>query len=383
MRYDKFFPLFFSEKIGTRLYFLPKLSTILPMTENLYDILGVSKSASKEEIKKAYRAAAKKHHPDKGGDAETFKKIREAYSVLSDEDKRAQYDQFGSAEGPRGGMNGFSGFGGGGGFSASGAGFDFDNVEDIFSSFFGGGTQFRSARKTSNRGGDLEVEVELDFGEALRGTEKTFTSKHLVSCEKCDGKGGKDAKKCSVCQGTGQVSQKMSTPFGMVQQRTVCSECGGSGSTFAEKCAVCQGEGRVEKSRKITVKIPEGVQSGETLRVRGEGEAGRREGAAGDLFVHIRVKPSKQFERRGLDLISELSLSLKDALLGGKFPVETFWGKGEITVPELTRDGTRLRLIGKGVRRGGQKGDHFVIVRYDFPKKLSAKEKELLKKLEI
>ncbi|MBT3349312.1 DnaJ domain-containing protein [bacterium] len=352
------------------------------MSEDFYKVLGVEKKASKSDIKKAFRSAAQKHHPDKGGDGEKFKKIQQAYKTLSDDEKRAQYDQFGAA-GPQfsgGNPGGFSGFGNGG---AAGVKFDFGGMEDIFSSFFGGGGGFgeNSRAQNSDRGNDLEVELELDFDDAVRGIEKTFSSKHFISCESCGGRGGENPKTCDACGGRGHVFQKMSTPFGTVQQRVACAECGGSGISFAKKCKTCGGEGRVEKSKKISVKIPAGVQSGETVRVRGAGEAGRRNSESGDLFVHVRVRESRKFERRGVDLISVLKISFADAILGGKFPVETFWGKVDLKIPELTRDGTILRISKKGVRRGSATGDHLVRIEYEFPKKLSAHDRELLEKL--
>ncbi len=343
------------------------------MTQNPYDVLGVKKSASQADIKKAFRAAAKKHHPDKGGDAEEFKKINDAYEVLGDEKKRGQYDRFGSTGSP--GAGGFSG-GFNGGFDTSN--FDFGGgMEDVFSSFFGGGASSRG-RQTNTRGSDLEVEVILDFDDAMKGVTKKFSSTQFISCTACEGQGGSGQKTCSTCSGRGRVSQQTRTPFGVIQQQGVCSDCEGTGKTFDSKCSECGGEGRVRKSKKITIKVPEGVQTGETLRVRGEGEAGRRGGVSGDLFVHIQVRSSRKFERHGMDIVSELKLSPWEALLGGKFKVDTFWGKVEFEVLECTKDRTLMKIRGKGVKRGGRQGDHLVRIVYDMPKKLSKKEKEVL-----
>ncbi|MCF7906295.1 molecular chaperone DnaJ [Candidatus Gracilibacteria bacterium] len=343
------------------------------MADDFYKVLGVSKEASKADIKKAYRKLAQEHHPDKGGEEQKFKKINEAYETLSDDQKRSQYDQFGSAgtNGGSGGGSGFSGFSGG--FSAS----DFGGMEDIFSSFFGGGRS--KTKSAASRGSDLEVDIEIGFDEALRGTTKSFTSRAFESCEKCDGKGGTGHKKCASCQGTGAVSQRFQTPFGTVSQQISCPECQGEGSQFEKVCSSCHGEGRKEGKGKIEIKIPEGVEDGMTLRFSGKGESGRRGGPKGDLYVHVRVSPSKKFQRKGLDIISDLSISVFDAITGGKFEVQTFWKRMTLTVPENTRDGQLLRIRGEGVKSGGRTGDHLVRIQYEMPKKVSATLKELLK----
>ncbi len=344
------------------------------MSKDYYEVLGLSKGASKDEIKKAYRDQAKKHHPDRGGDEKEFKKIQEAYEVLSDDQKRSQYDQFGSA-GPQ--FSGANGFGGGfSGFSQA----DFGGFEDIFSSFFGGGMagQARGRSQSKQRGSDLEVEVELDFDESMRGVQKTFSTKLYVECEACEGKGGKGEKNCGTCAGKGSVSQRFQTPFGAVAQQTVCPTCHGIGKEFETPCAKCGSEGRVEKKEKIEVDIPAGIVHGETLQLAGKGEVGRRGGSRGDLFVHVSVRPSAKFERRGVDLISQLEISVFDAIVGGAFEVETFWGKVDLKVPENTCDRQFLRIRGKGVKRGNQVGDHMVKIVYRMPKKVSKKLRELL-----
>ena len=348
------------------------------MNKDYYEILGVDKSASKAEIKKAYRNLAKKHHPDKGGDAEKFKEINNAYEVLSDDEKRAQYDQFGAA-GP--GMGGFSGSDFGGGFQ--GGSVNFDGFEDIFSSFFGGvgGTGHTTSRRRNTRGADLEVEIKIPFEEALKGTVKSFKSSHFRKCAKCDGIGGKGEKTCEKCHGSGRVSQQMRTPFGVIHQQTTCPDCDGTGKIFAEKCSACRGEGRVKEANTIKVEIPAGVSDGETLRVRGQGEAGIRGGQAGDLFVHVRVPDSAKFARQGLDLYSILEVPVFKALLGGEFIVETFWGKVELKIPELTRDGEKFKIRGKGVKRGSKQGDHIVQIKYKMPRKLTSSMREKLAEL--
>ena len=350
------------------------------MSENYYEVLGVKKGASAAEIKKAFREKAKTHHPDKGGDEKAFKKINEAYEVLGDEKKRQNYDQFGSAAGANFGGGGFGG-GQNSGFSQNFSSADFGNFEDIFSSFFGGSSRGRG-RSQKSAGADLEVEIELSFDDAIRGVEKTFRSENLETCDECDGAGGTGVKKCETCGGTGQVGQKFQTPFGVVQQSSACGKCGGSGETLENECRKCSGEGRRKKRSEIKVQIPAGVENEQTLRVPGKGEAGRRGGRAGDLFVNISVASSDKFTRRGLDLISVLPISPFAAMLGGKFEVETFWGVVELEVPECTSDGQRFRVAGKGVVRGGQKGDHLVQIQYQMPKKISGKMREFLEKAE-
>ena len=340
------------------------------MNKDYYEVLGVSKDASKADIKKAYRKLAQQHHPDKkGGDEAKFKEINAAYEVLSDDKKRAQYDQFGAAGSQFGGggfhTSGFEGFSGG----------DFGGFEDIFQSFFGGmgGQMGGMARgKSSNKGADLEVEVHLTFEEAMRGTETSFTTSHAQVCDACHGKGGEGQKTCPDCQGKGSQTKTFRTPFGTVNQQVGCARCGGTGKVFESECTTCHGEGRISKKHTISVTIPAGMDHGETLKVSGEGEAGRRGGAAGDLYVHIGVKPSSKFERRGYDIYSTLEVSVFDALLGGTFPVETFWGKGDLKIPENTRDGALLRIRRKGVQRDGRQGDHVVRIQHTFPKKISS-----------
>jgi molecular chaperone DnaJ len=343
------------------------------MAEDFYKVLGVDKKATKADIKKAYRKKAQEHHPDKGGKETEFKKVNEAYETLSDDNKRSQYDQFGSAGSQFGGAGGFSGFGNGG-FSSA----DFGGMEDVFSSFFGGGG--RSGKK-STRGGDLEVELDITFAESVEGAKKVFHSSHFQSCDNCSAKGGEGKKKCDQCNGTGRVTQRMQTPFGAIAQQTACPTCGGEGQSFDKICSHCHGEGRVEKKTKIEIVIPSGVENGTTLRMTGKGEAGRKGGTAGDLYVHIRVGESSKFERHGLDLYSSLKISVFDALLGGKFKVETFWGKVELKVPENTKDMQLLRIKGKGIQSNGKVGDHIVRIEYEMPKKITSKMREALEQL--
>lgn len=343
-------------------------------SEDFYDILGVSKNATKAEIKKAFRAKAKKHHPDKGGDETVFKKINEAYKTLSDDQKRAQYDQFGAAGasfgGGAGGFNGFSGFSGFGGSQA-----EFGGFEDVFSSFFSGGQSTQSQR---SRGSDLEVEVDLKFEESMRGAIKIFSSRNYEPCSACEGKGGSGQKSCDMCHGKGVFVEKMQTPFGIIQNKKTCGKCHGTGKVFENICKKCKGEGRLEKKGTIEVNIPAGVENGTTLRVKGKGDAGKNGAPRGDLFVHVRVQESPIFHRRNFDLISLLEIPVLEALTGTKHPVETFWGKVTLTIPENTREGQMLRIVGKGVKSSGRIGDHLVKIRYKMPKKMSDKLREKL-----
>lgn len=336
---------------------------------NPYQTLGVDKNASQAEIKKAYRSQAKKHHPDKGGDEAEFKKINEAYEILGNEQKRAQYDQFGSTGGP-GGMGG--GFGDMGGFAQGNMG----GFEDIFSSFFGGGMGGQTSGRAKNQstpGSDLEMEVQLSFAESITGISKDLHLRRYEPCDKCDSQGGQGRKKCPACNGTGQTTQRFQTPFGVVQQQVACEACGGQGFTFETTCSTCQGEGRVEQKAKVTVKIPAGIEHGTTLRLRAQGDMGRRGGGRGDLYVRIRVEQDRRFTRRGLDLITSVEIPILDAIVGVEIQVETFWETQTLVVPEKTPDHTELRIPGHGIRRDGQAGDHIVQIRHVMPRKISSK----------
>ncbi len=350
------------------------------MSKDYYNILGIDKSASKADIKKAFRAKAKEHHPDKGGDEAKFKEINEAYEVLSDDQKKTQYDQFGSVGG--------QGFGGGGfdfsGFQGQSGNFDFGGgnfggFEDIFSSFFGGQAQSNTQQKSSyQRGSDLEVEIELTFEEALKGTTKSIPARRYIRCEKCDAKGGSGQKKCETCNGSGRMTKQFQTPFGTVQQQTTCGTCHGSGKVFEKICNKCHGEGRYEHKEKIEINVPAGLDNNTTLKMRGDGDAGKNGGSNGDLYVHLKVKPSKVFQRQKLDLITELEIPIFEAISGTTKTISTFWDKVDLEIPEKTAHGTRLTIEGQGVKRDGQVGDHIVIIKHLMPKKISKKLQSLL-----
>ncbi|MCB9809799.1 DnaJ domain-containing protein [Candidatus Peribacteria bacterium] len=356
------------------------------MAQDYYKTLGVSKTATEAEIKKAYRALAKEHHPDKGGDETQFKAINEAYEVLSDSKKRQQYDQFGAAGGRAGG--GFGGFGGGGG------GYQQMNYEDfqsafggmggIFDQFFGGGMgggMGSQTRTPQQRGNDLEAEVVLGFDEMMEGAEKSITARSYVSCTTCDAKGGTEPETCKTCQGRGVVTQRVQSILGTIQQQALCPDCQGEGKTFRHPCPQCHGEGRYEEKHSVSVHIPAGVEDRATLKIRGKGDAGRRGGPAGDLYLHIRVVSDPRFTRVGSDLHSTLAVPVFDALLGKKMDVSTYWGTVELTLKECTPDGKKLRIKGKGVKNGSHQGDHILTVAYTYPEKLSKAQRKALEPL--
>jgi molecular chaperone DnaJ len=349
------------------------------MAKDFYATLGVPKTASQDEIKQAYRKLSKELHPDKHkGEkaAETrFKEVNEAYEALSDPEKRKRYDQFGE-----GGVNGNAGFGGGSGFG----GFDFNSANmggfgDLFESFFGG------SRPQGNRdkGSDHEVQMEMTLKDVLNGVKVPITFDRLVLCTICTGNGaepGTKTKTCETCGGTGQVTRLMNSLFGRIQQRTVCETCKGSGTIPEKPCHKCKGEGRVHERSTVTVDIPAGIEDGQTLRVRGQGDAGRRNAEAGDLFVHIRVPADRHFIRNGSDIHSTLALELLTVLLGGEVDVETLHGDVKLAIAEGTQPGAVLRIKGKGLPEVGRSkhGDHYVTVKVEIPKRLSRKERSLL-----
>lgn len=344
-----------------------------------YEVLGVEKTASQAEIKKAYRKLSKQYHPDinkePGADVK-FKEIAEAYEVLSDEQKRAQYDQFGHAGAQQG-------FGGGGGFGGFGGG-GFDGFEDIFSSFFGGGGSRRRDPNAPRKGADIEHSIIISFEEAVFGAEKEIELVRDETCDSCHGTGAKPGTTkdtCSTCRGTGQVSETVNTPFGQMANRRTCPTCHGTGSIIKEKCDTCHGAGKMKKHTKITVTIPEGIDHGQTMRVSGKGEAGVNGGPYGDLYVTVRVRQSDKFERDGDDIYYELPITFAQAALGDEIEVPTVHGKVKMKIAAGTQSGDRFRLRGKGVKnvQGYGQGDQHVIIKVVTPKKLNAKQKELLR----
>lgn len=351
-----------------------------------YDVLGLKKGASVEDVKAAYKKLAKKYHPDlnrEEGAEEKFKEILEAYQVLSDPQKKANYDQFGHAAEGFQGFQGFRGFGG--------RGFDFD-FGDIFSGFGGGefgfGEIFRQAfgggRKAGpSRGANLRRDISLSFEEAVFGTEKTVEITRMEECSECKGKGGHGEEECSQCQGSGVVRQTRRTAFGMFSTQSTCPKCRGEGKTFKKECKKCGGRGRVKATRKIKVKVPAGISSGNHLRLHGQGSAGLRGGPAGDLFVVVFVEPNEVFKRDGADLFAEIPVSFAEAALGTSLDVPTLKGKATIKLPAGTQTGTIFRLKGKGVKRLNESGfgDEYVKVIVQTPEKLGKREKKLFEEL--
>jgi molecular chaperone DnaJ len=349
-----------------------------------YEVLGVGKNASDEELKKAYRRLARQFHPDVNKEnpkeSETkFKEANEAYSVLSDPQKRAAYDQFGhAASDPNFGAGGF------------GTGdFGFEGFGDIFDMFFGGGGGRSSRQKNGpQRGNDLRYDMEITFEEAAFGKETVVEIPRTEICPNCKGnaaKPGTPIKTCPSCNGAGQVQVTQNTAFGRFVNVRTCEKCRGAGKTIETPCPECNGTGRVHKNRKIDIKIPAGVENGSRLRVTGEGEAGARGGSNGDLYIYISVKSHSKFERQGNDVISELKLSITQATLGTAVFVETLDGKVELKIPEGTQHGTSFRLRGHGIPylRGHGRGDHHIRVKIIMPVRLSNEQRELLKKLAI
>ncbi len=340
-----------------------------------YDVLGVSKEAPKEEIKKAYRKLARKYHPDvnKEADAsEKFKEAKEAYEVLSNEQKRAQYDQFGHAD-PQG--QGFGGFGGGAQ--------DFGGFGDIFDMFFGGGGRRRDPN-APQQGADLQYTMVLDFKEAIFGKETDITIPKEENCDTCNGSGAKPGTKtktCSHCNGSGQLNMEQNTPFGRVVNKRVCNYCSGTGKIIPEKCNTCGGNGKVKKHKKIHITIPAGIDEGQQIRVTGKGEAGVNGGPPGDLYVVVQVRRDEFFEREGDHIFCELPLTFAQAALGDEVEVPTVHGNVMLKIPAGTQTGKTFRMKGKGAPnvRGYGQGDQHIKVKIVTPTKLTEKQKELLR----
>lgn len=360
------------------------------MAKDYYGALGVSKTASKDEIKKAFRTLAHKYHPDKkDGNAEKFKEVNEAYSVLSDEQKRAQYDQFGSA-GP--GFNpGAGGFGGGGfnpndfgfdfsGFNGAGGGVEFD-LGDIFGDIFGGGQR---GTPRQQRGSDLRVDLDITFEESIFGTEKNIYLSKTGQCNHCKGSGGEPGTTehtCSTCSGKGKITESRRSMFGNFASTKTCPTCHGKGKTPKDKCKQCKGAGIEYRQEEVNVRIPAGIENGESLELSGKGEA-IAGGPSGNLYVYITVRPHSHFKKEGNNLVSEIKVKLTTSLLGGEMEFKMLDGNITVTIPEGIRHGEVLRIKGKGVndsRRG--RGDLYLKVSIDSPKKLSKTAKKAIEEL--
>ena len=353
-----------------------------------YEVLGVDKSVSEDELKKAYRKAAKKYHPDLNpGDKEAeknFKEVNEAYEVLSDGEKRARYDQFGHA-----GVDPNFGAGGGGGFGGGFTG-DFGDLGDIFSSFFGGGFGGGSRRSNPNaprRGNDTAASVTISFEEAAKGCKKTVKVTKIDSCKECGGSGaqkGSSPKTCPVCHGTGQVTSAQRTPFGVIQTQQVCNNCRGSGKIIDNPCKTCAGKGRIRHTVEQTVEIPAGIDDGQIINLRGGGDAGVNGGPSGDLRINVNVRPHPIFERSGYDVYCEIPITFTQAALGDEIVVPTLDGKVKFTIHEGTQPGDEFKLKGKGIQRLNYsgKGDQYVRISVEVPKNLSKSQKEKLEEFE-
>lgn len=355
---------------------MPFVSKIMNNTE-YYDRLGVSKDASQDEIKRAYRKMSKKYHPDinkEPGAEEKYKEVQEAYETLSDDQKRAAYDQYG----PDGANAGFGGQGGFGGFDG-GAGFG--GFEDIFSSFFGGG----AARNPNapRQGDDLQYRVNLSFEEAVFGAEKEVHYNREATCKTCSGSGAKPGTSpvtCGRCHGQGVINVDTQTPLGVMRRQVTCDVCHGTGQEIKDPCQTCHGTGHEKQSHKVSVKIPAGVETGQQIRLAGQGEAGFNGGPYGDLFVIINVNPSDKFTRDGSTIYYTLNISFVQAALGDTVEVPTVHGNVEMTIPAGTQTGKTFRLKGKGAPRlrGGSQGDQHVTVKIVTPTKLNDAQKEAL-----
>ncbi|NTW30447.1 MAG: molecular chaperone DnaJ [Candidatus Moranbacteria bacterium] len=353
--------------------------------KDYYSILGVARDASQDDIKKAFRKLAHKHHPDKqGGDEAKFKEANEAYGVLSDSEKRKRYDQFGTADGP-------AGFGG---FSQGGGGFDFGDFqfgggaggfEDLFSDIFTGGRSTGRSRGP-RPGSDIQVDVEISFADMVSGTERSVRLRKTMSCRDCGGTGGKKGSKeitCEECSGKGQVRQTVRSVLGVFEQVIACQKCHGTGKRFAEACPTCHGSGRITGEEEISVRIPAGIDDGQVISIPGKGSAGEPGAPAGDLYVSVRVTPHPSFERRGGNILSRLPISFSQATLGDTVTVETAHGPVRMKIPAGTQPGEVFRIKGKGLRdvRGFGQGDHLVTVSVTVPKHVSGKEKKLIEEL--
>ena len=353
-----------------------------------YEVLGVSKTATDAEIKSAFRKLAKKYHPDVSTEenaAEKFKECQEAYAVLSDPQKRKQYDQFGHAA--------FSGgAGGAGGFSN----FDFGDMSDIFEDLFGGlggfggFSGFSSAsgnRRSSNgprKGNDVLYRMTIDFEDAVYGTKKDLKLDVVDTCPECDGKGGFHPETCSSCRGSGTITSEQRTMFGSFLTKTTCPNCKGTGTTFEKKCSTCHGNGTIKKNKTITINIPAGIDTDNRLRVAGKGEAGINGGKPGDLYVEFTVREHEFYERQDDDIYIDLPLTITEAILGCKKEIPTLYGNVNLSIPAGTQSNDKLRLKGKGVENVStkKKGDMYVIAKVIIPEKISRDQKKLLEQLE-
>ncbi len=348
-----------------------------------YEILGVSRNSDKEEIKRAYRRLARKYHPDvnkEPGAEERFKEINRAYEVLSEPEMRTRYDRFGEAGVASAGAAGYQDFG------------DMSGFADIFESFFSGfagGQGTRTGRRPGSptRGDDLRLDLKLEFREAVFGGEKEIRISHLETCEVCSGTGAKPGTRprtCSTCSGSGQVRRVTRTPFGSFTQVSVCPNCNGTGQMIEDKCESCDGKGQKQVTKKLKITIPAGVDDGTRLRVANEGDAGQRSGPSGDLYVYLFVNEDAEFQRDGINILSQIQISYLQAILGCKIEVNTVDGPEELMIPPGTQPNTVLKLENRGVPKLGNpvsRGDHMITIAIEIPNRITTEERELLEKL--
>jgi len=352
--------------------------------KDYYKVLGVSKSSSSEEIKKAYYKLAHKYHPDKGGDEKKFKEINEAYQILSDQEKKSQYDRFGKVS--DGGSPGFSNQGFNWAWGNSGINFDMSDFGEVMEEFFGGGMSGK-APKDLKRGESIRIDIEISLEDVLNGTEKELILEKGVTCNRCDGNGaepGTKIKECFSCRGTGYVKQVRKTILGSYTKTVICPECKGEGNVPEKPCNVCHGKGRIIGREKIRIVIPKGVDSNQIIKVEGRGHAGKRGGMAGDLYLRILIKPHKIFQRRGDNLFMEAFMSFSQSALGNNIDIITLDGKKlELKVDAGTQSGKIVKISKKGLPHFGGRGtgDLYIELNIKTPKKLTKKQKELLKEL--
>ena len=352
--------------------------------KDYYEVLGVDKLASQDEIKSAFRKLAKKYHPDVSKEpdaAEKFKEAQEAYAVLSDDNKRKQYDQFGHAAFDNNGYGGYSSYG-----------FEDVNWEDILSNLFddsfGGAFSnfgFGGRRNTtrSRKGEDMLYRMDITFDEAVNGCKKTINVNLDTECEHCNGLGGHGSKKCSECSGRGVVEREQATLFGTFMTRTTCPTCGGSGNTFDSKCTYCKGTGKVRKNKDIEVKVPAGIDNGNRLRLAGKGMAGSNGGSNGDIYIDFRVSPHPIYERNENDIYLSLPITITDAVLGAKVDVPTLYGTIKLTIPAGSKSGDKHRIKGKGIKdvNTSRLGDMYIVLDVIIPSKISKEQKKLFESL--
>ncbi|HBA36606.1 TPA: molecular chaperone DnaJ [Candidatus Falkowbacteria bacterium] len=369
------------------------------MPKDYYDILGVSKNAGAADIKTAFRKKAHEHHPDKGGDEVKFKELNEAYQVLGNAEKRQRYDQFGAAAFQQGGFNnaggqGASGFGGQGfsGFQNGGFNVDFEDLGDMFGGFgdiFGfGGSSGRGSSKRQTRGRDLEMKIGLEFMEAIFGGEKELNFSKNITCNRCHGEGAEPGAKvetCKTCGGSGRVAHIQRTILGNIQTQATCSHCGGEGKIYSQKCTKCGGAGIHHEAVKLKIRIPAGIDDGESIKLSGQGEAGQKGAPAGDLYLRVKVAAHKNFIRDGYDIRTEEVINIKQAILGDKIEVATIHGPVKLKIPEGTQSGTVFKLKEKGITklRNRGLGDQFIKITVKIPAGLNRRQKQILEQLNM